>query len=119
MHYACGKNIQDMVEFLIEEEKKRIQTDRDQGKEGGTPSYNMMDIRGWQPVFWTTSSRIVEMLLRFGDLEVTSGDGEPLLWRCAWKGSASEMVAERLRGQIGQRWKDTLPFDRGEHVNLH
>ena len=100
----------------MEEEKKRIQSDREQGRRGGTPSYNMRDQWGRQPVFMTSSSRIVEMMLQFADLEVTSGKGEPLLWRCALKGWVSETVAERLKGQIGLRWQGKLPLEIGEHV---
>ena len=98
----------------MEEERKRIQTDRERGRRGGTPSYNMKDKWGDQPVFVTSSSRIVERLLQLADLEVTSGKGEPLLWRCALNGCVSETVAERLKEQSGQRWQGILPLEIGE-----
>ena len=100
----------------MEEERKRIQTDSEQGRQGGTPSYNLKDVEGNQPVFKTSSSRIVEMLLQFDDLEVTRGDRKPFLWGCAERGLVSETVAERLREQIGQRFLDTLPLEEGENV---
>ena len=109
------------MEFLLEEEKKMIQINKEQGRPGGTPSYNMKSRQGNQPVFETTSLRITEMMLHFNDLEVTSEEGRPLLWECAWRGLINKTVAERLRGQIGQRWKgvfdsrETLPLEIGEH----
>ena len=100
----------------MEEERKRIQTDREQGRQGGTPSYYMKTDIGWQPVFYTSSSKMVEVMLHLDDLEVTGGNGMSLLWLCAERGCVSETVAESLRGQIGQRWLGTLPLEIGEHV---
>ena len=85
-----------------------------------TPSYNMPDEDGYSPAFWTYSSKIMEMMLQFDDLEVLSRNtGQPLLWRCAYVGIVTEKIAmdERLKGQVAEVWNDTLPLEEGEHMN--
>ena len=112
---------EDIAVFLIEEEKKRNKAE----KEGGarvslaaeTPSYNMPDEDGLSPAFHTFSSRIMEMLLDFEDLEVVKErDGQPLLWVCAERGIVADKVAkdERLRGQLGLMHNGILSLEKGE-----
>ena len=81
------------------------------------PSYNIRDVDGYSPVFRTSSSKIVEVMLKFGDLQVTRWDGIPLLWWCASEGLVSERVAldPKLAGQYGQRWEGSLPLERGKN----
>ena len=111
LHLACKYKRGEMVPFLIDEEKERVKSGA-----GGTPSYNMKDSNGETPVFvaveWNPT-RLVELHLELDDLEVTCGNGMPLLWYCARWGRVSEKVARdvKLRGQIGQRWKGQLPLE--------
>ena len=82
-----------------------------------TPSYNMLDEEGISPAFWTYSSKIMEMMLQFDDLEVVRRKtGETLLWRCAYMGIMTENIAmdERLRGQVAEVYGGTLPLEKGE-----
>ena len=109
------------------EEEKKIKAEREEGgempdafRDTPTPSYNMPDVNGLSPAFWTESSKIVEMMLQFDDLEVVRrNNGEPILWRCAWKGIVSEKIAmdERLRGQVAEVYDGTLPLELGECMN--
>ena len=72
LHYACSvEDRGEIAVFLIEEEKRRNLAEQDEGIRGlTTPSYNMVDEDGLSPAFHTFSSRIIEMLLEFDDLEV-------------------------------------------------
>ena len=76
----------------------------------------MRDRDGNSPVFRTSSSTIVEEMLKFDDLQVTRY-GMPLLWHCAHEGLVSERVASdpKLAGQYQQRWRGRLPLEEGEH----
>ena len=122
---ACDRNREEIALFLISKERERVRQEREEGRgsqggaaggRGSLPSYNMLDSHGWRPVFYTSSARIVEEFLTLHDLEVTAGDGEPLLWFCAGRGWVSERVATdaKLAGQYSQRWKGTLPLEAGE-----
>ena len=123
---ACWKNREEIAVFLIKREREWARQEREEGRgrQGGAgggreglPSYNMEDSRGRRPVQLTRSARIVEELLTFVDLEVTDGNGRPLLWRCARWGWVTEIVARdvKLASQYGQRWNGTLPLEKGEH----
>ena len=93
----------------MKEEKKRVK------KDGEIASYNMVEAIGWTPVSWATSSSIVEMLLKFDDLEVKARD-RTLLWHCAWRGILTEkiMTNVKIRSQLGQRTQDgRLPLEEG------
>ena len=116
-----------IAEFLLEEERK-IKAEREEGgevpdafRDTPTPSYNMPDdVNGSSPAFWTESSKIMEMMLQFDDLEVVKRkDGQPLLWRFARNGIVTEKIAmdERLRGQVAEEWYGTLPLEKGECRN--
>lgn len=108
---AIWRDKEDIAEFLLENEKKMNRA------EGDIPSYNMKNIYGLSPVFINDSTRIMELLLKFGDLDVSSQNGCPLLWRCAWLGIVSEEVAKdlKLRGQYGLKYWSTLPLEAGEY----
>ena len=74
-------------------------------------------------MFCTKSSEAVELFLQMGDIDITdliskSGKGCPLLWRCASMGIVSEKIAshEKLKAQIGMRWKGTIPLETGESI---
>ena len=106
--------------FLFEEEKKRTKAEQE-GKRGSSPaespSYNMQDKDGLSPAFHTFSSRIMEMLLDFDDLQVIKErDGQPLLWVCAERGIVTGKVAkdERMRRQMGLIHDGTLCLEKGE-----
>ena len=77
----------------------------------------MKDPKGWSPIFWTSSPRVVEGLLEFDNLDVMRRDGMPLLWHCALSGAVSEKVAndEKLQGQYAFRWKGEIPLEAGKH----
>ena len=121
---ACDKNREKIALFLIRTERERVRQEREEGGgrqgEGGRgtlPSYNMKSRGGWRPVFRTSSARIVEEFLTLDDLEVTDGDGKPLLWMCAVNGWVSERVATdgKLASQYSQMYHATLPLEKGEH----
>ena len=123
LHYACSvEDREEIALFLIEEEKKRNKDEQDKGTRRGssaaeTPSYNMQDEDGLTPAFHTFSSRIMEMLFDFDDLQVIKErDGQPLLWVCAERGIVTVKVAkdERLRRQLGQIHDGTLSLKKGE-----
>ena len=127
LHEACRYDRIEIAFFLIEEERKRVCTAQVQEQDGlpgrdqrrgqhDTPSYNMTDKVGLSPVFSTESVNIVEAMLELHDLQVTKGDGEPLLWHCASTQCISERVASDLRlvRQYGQRWQGRLPLEEGE-----
>ena len=122
LHYACSmEHREDIAVFLIEEETKRNKAEKEGGVRGyiaaETPSYNMPDEDGLSPAFHTFSSRIMEMLLDFEDLEVVKErDGQPLLWVCAERGIVADKVAkdERLRGQLGLMHNGILSLEKGE-----
>ena len=139
---ACVENKEEIALFLIQLERERVRQEREEGRgrQGGAgggrealPSYNMTEKRyGNRPVFmssspdfWrkkptnnslSSSARIVEELLTLDDLEVTDGDGTPLLWICAfWEWLNVRAATDaRLAGQYSQRWQGTLPLERGE-----
>ena len=120
LHYACYNNQEKIVEFLIEKEKSRMKTQIPGGYGATneecdqTPSYNMRSSADRTPIFYTLSTKIVEMVLsHFDDLEVTGEYGMPLLWKCADWGGVSTRVAQdyRLLGQYGQRWEGSLPLE--------
>ena len=85
--------------------------------EGEIPSYNMKSKYGLCPTFINTLVRIMELLLQFDDLDVSTKNGCTLLWRCAWLGIVSEKVAKdfKLRGQYGLIYGSTLPMEAGEY----
>ena len=103
----------------LEEEQEQDEQPRREGRRGqwDMPSYNMRDENGLSPVFWTASEKIVEAMLEFHDLLVTTRRGVPLLWNCATYGCVSERVASdpKLVGQYGQRWLGRLPLEEGKH----
>ena len=111
---------EELALFLINKERERVGRDRQGGRRVGArgkiPSYNMEDWNGRRPAFNTSSTRIVEEFLTLDDLEVTDGDGKPLLWWCAARGLVSDRVATdvRLKSQYKQRWYGTLPLEKGE-----
>ena len=119
LHYASyWKGQVAIAEFLIEQEKTRIETVPEEGRGRETPSYNIRDKTGRSPAYWTYSSTIVEMLLQLEDLWVMQGDGKPLLWECAVSGIVSDKVAqdEKLKGQFVERYQKsqpTLPLEAG------
>ena len=128
LHEACREDEDEIALYLIEMEKFRVSLEEGQeqdeqptreGRRGqrDTPSYNMRDENGLSPVFWTASEKIVEAMLEFHDLLVTTRRGVPLLWNCATYGCVSERVATDLKlvGQYGQRWLGRLPLEEGEH----
>ena len=83
--------------------------------------YNIRDSEyGFTPVSIAQTGPIVELFLRFEDLHITSGDGAPLLWACAVWGAVTEKVLqdERLRGQLGMKWRGQLPLQAGECIAL-
>ena len=121
LHYACWENQEEIVELLLEKEEERWP--RAKGKDcrkitaENTPSYNRQDKDGDEPVFWTVSARIVEMLLSFADLSTVSGNGQqPLLWSCSKAGIVSGRIAsdERLKEQLLWSYRDTLPLAKGK-----
>ena len=127
LHVACWKNREEIAIFLISKERERVRQEREEGRgrQGGAgggrgtlPSYNMKSSFGTRPVFYTDSARIVEELLTFEDLEVTNGNGKPLLWRCAEWGIVTEIVARdvKLASQYSQRYDGTLPLEKGERA---
>ena len=73
---------------------------------------------GLSPTFINNMTRIMELLLQFDDLDVTTKNGCTLLWRCAWLGIVSEKVAKdsKLRAQYGLIYGSTLPMEAGEYV---
>ena len=84
------------------------------GSSGKIPSYNIKSSAEKSPVFYASSTKIVEMMLdHLDDLEVTGEYGMPLLWKCADWGGVSKRVAQdnRLIGQYGQRWDGSLPLE--------
>ena len=91
LHMACSWERDEIAFFLIKEEQKRITKERQEGRDGqpgrrqqqGTPSYNMRTTGGYSPVFLTSSSKIVEEMVKsFPDLELENGyDGKQLLER--------------------------------------
>ena len=125
LHYACERNKDEIALCLIKEERERVISTQEDAQPGrkrrrgqqDTPSYNMRDINGYSPVFWTSSLTILEEMLKLDDLYVTDGIGRPLLWHCAERGYVSERVAsdQKLAGQYGQRWRGSLPLEEGEH----
>ena len=119
MHYACFLGKEEVVEFLIEEEKKIIKIGKKDRRLKRTvmPSFNIQDKYGYNPVFWTESSKIVELMLQFECLRIEERNGKPLLWECAGKGIVSEKIAlaEKLKRQLGQIYGGTLPLEKGEH----
>ena len=120
LHWACEKGKDDIALFLIEEERERARetkTEPEREEESQpSPSYNMRAINGLNPVFRTSSERIVQEMLHFEDLQVTTEDGLPLLWHCAYLGCVTETIAldVKLKSQHGQRWEGTLPLEIGE-----
>ena len=66
LHYACEHDKAEMVELLLDEEKRTRPT----RPEIEIPTYNRRDHMGKTPVFGTGSSKIVELLLQFDDLEM-------------------------------------------------
>ena len=126
LHYAGNEKQERIAEFLLEEEKK-IKAEREEGggmpdafRDTPTPSYNMLDEKGASPAFWTSSSKIMEMMLQFDDLEVVRrNESQPLLWECARRGIVTEKIAmdERLRGQVAEVYLGTLPLEQGECMN--
>ena len=118
LHVACAYNREEVAGLLIEVERKRIRDEKGATR-GSIPCYNMKDRDGENtPVFLTGSSKIVERLLLFHDLNVTAGSGRPLLWECSQRGTISESVARdrKLREQITQRWEGSLPLEEGKRV---
>ena len=120
LHYACSNNQEEIVGFLIEQEKERRKIELARGygatnEEGDqTPSYNVRSSADRTPICYALSTKIVEMLLdNFDDLEVTGEYGMPLLWRFADQIRVSERVAQddRLLAQYGQRWDGSLPLE--------
>ena len=128
LHVACSWRNVEVVKFLLEEEEK---TKKEQVGGRTIPSYNVEDSEGHTPLFYTRSSTIVELLLKYDDLEVsllnhpalsryfssfsTSVSNHlTLLWHCANKGIVTETIAsdERLRDQYGLRYEDKLPLEQ-------
>ena len=119
LHYACVYNRDEIALFLIREEQERVTRERQEGQDGqprrrgegqqqhDTSSYNMRNEYVLSPVFYTSSSAIVEEMLKFDDLQVTTENGKQLLWQCARWGCVSKRVASdpKLAGQYGQRWE--------------
>ena len=105
LHYAAKS--EEIGAFLIKEERRR-------SEEGmtGTPSYNIQDKNGNSPAFISCSYKLIEMMLQFEDLQLLSGKGKTLLWRCAERNLVSEKVAWRLRDQLGQRYVGPLPLEK-------
>ena len=99
LHRACITNREEIALFLINEEKERVSAAEGQrqlrqrqhaqpgraGRRGGwregTPSYNMKSSSGRSPVFWTSSEKIVEEMVKLPDLELANGKGRQLLER--------------------------------------
>ena len=87
---ACINNRDEIALFLIREEQERVTKERQEGQDGqpgrrqqqDTPSYNMRSRDGRSPVFCTSSSKIVEEMVKsFPDLELEDGEGRQLLER--------------------------------------
>ena len=116
LHYACCYDKLEIAEFLIEEDKKI--REQEGGQEGQIPLYNLKDRRGRSTLFFAKSSTIVELLLKYDDIEVSRENGYSLLWHCADKGILTETIAtdERLRCQYGQKYAGKLPLEQGEWV---
>ena len=103
-----------------ERQKGWIGRRRGEGQQQDTPSYNMRDEDGYSPVFRTSSSQIVEEMLKLDDLQVTDEYGQPLLWWCARRGLVSERVASdpNLARQYRQRWRGSLPLEEGKNETI-
>ena len=89
---ACSWERDEIAFFLIKEEQEMVIKQRHRAQFGwpgrGTldgqqqPSYNMRDRAGESPVFWTSSSAIMEEMLKLPDLDLEDGKGRQLLERC-------------------------------------
>ena len=122
LHVANWENREEIAVFLINTERDRVRHEREGrcrqggGARGKLPSYNMKNSFGRRPMFFTSSVRIMEEFITLHDLEVTVGNGMPLLWQCALKGTVSKSVATdgRLATQYSLRYEGTLPLEIGE-----
>ena len=128
MHKACqgGDDKAELVEFLIEEEKRRGITEKESPlDEVEIPSYKIKDKYGRCPAFLTFSSSVVELLLQFQDLAIIDGHGKSLLWHCAERGMVTKRILNdvRIKTQMGQRHLSTLPIEealqRGHAGNVY
>ena len=112
---ACqrGDGKAELLDFLIDEEKKREIKKESPLHEVETPSYNIKDKYGRCPAFLTFSSSVVESLLQFQDLAVIDGHGKSLLWHCAERGMVTKIILNdvRIKTQMGRRHLSTLPIE--------
>ena len=72
------------------------------------------DWQGMTPVFFASSSGVVEVMLQFEGLEFISAHDDPLLWKCAQLGIVTGKIADALREQLGRRNRRMLPIEKGQ-----
>ena len=120
LHEACWKNKEEVVKVLLDIERETINNEQKLGERGDVqiPSYNMKSSHGKTPAFYTARGSIMEILLEFNDLEVTTSDGMPLLWRAVESRALTDAIVndDKLADQYEQMWKDTLPLEKGDMI---
>ena len=86
----------------------------------GNRAGNIKDWKGMTPIFYASSSEVIEAMMQLKDLklEIINPHEDPLLWKCAERGLVSRAVAEALLEQLGQRNRRTLPIEIGRLAGL-
>ena len=117
IHHASAEDQLEVAAFLIEEDSK---ISKENSSSNVAPLYNLVDDKGWNSAFLAASSgseKVLDFLLNIDDLEVVTCNGFPLLWALTRWRDVTPKMAQRLSGQLGQRWRGTLPLDEALDMN--
>ena len=128
MHASCFYNQVEITKLMLETDLNNITVAQYYVTPLQSPAYNKQTAIGWSPVFYTTSIKVIEVILhtrqilqedslcRLKDLSVVTQQGVPLLWECAGRGLVSETIVNNLMDQLCSRQKGILPLENGKAI---